>query len=197
MFERSERALKILCGVVAALVLYRLALALVHINPLYHVTIPQLPSLASAAGDTKTNVAGASATSSTAQGQAPGAAAVKPGTNEAKASTNFVSSSSNVVGHASNTVALATNKLAQSTNLLARSTNSVVEATNAVVQATNGPPAGTNANTGPNPPELAQMGGPPGRPRRMPPGAFPGMPPGGMPGMPSPGPALPPALQAR
>ncbi|HSU54489.1 MAG TPA: hypothetical protein VLT36_10545, partial [Candidatus Dormibacteraeota bacterium] len=48
MLERRELMLKILCGLAASFVLYRLGLVIVHINPLYHVTIPALPSLASA-----------------------------------------------------------------------------------------------------------------------------------------------------
>lgn len=200
MFERSERALKILCGAVAALVLYRLVLALIHINPLYHVTIPQLPALPAADGATKTNALVAAATPSAGQGKAANAAAPKHGTNTSTTVTNLLSTSSNVVGQATNALVLATNKASPGTNLLARGTNSVAEATNAVAQAAHSSPGVPNANSGPktgNPPELAQMGGPAGRPRRMPPGAFPGMPPGGMPGMPNPGPPLAPALQAR
>jgi hypothetical protein len=199
MFERSERALKILCGVIGVLVLYRLVLVIVHINPLYHVTIPQLPSLPSATVETA-NATNSSAPSAMAGTNGVRQASAAQGTNHTGQVTNLVSGSSNLVGHATNAVALATNKPGQSTNLLARSTNSVAQATNALAHATNSTPASRDGNPGPiaaPPPELARMGMPPGRMARMPPGAFPGMPPGGMPGMPSPGPPLPPELQSR
>jgi hypothetical protein len=194
MFERSELALKILCGTMLALVLYRLVLVLVHINPLYHVVIPALPSLTSdaAAGATKPG-----ANSSTAS--------AKTGTNVSsqvanRGSTNAAVTATNLVAHSTNRVEQATNSLAKGTNAISRGSNVVAQATNATMHATNSVAQATNAiaqpkskpgSTGPQPADLAHMG--------MPPGGMPGMPPGmqGMPGMPKPGPALPPEIQAR
>lgn len=191
MFERSELALKVLCGLVAGLVVYRLGLIIVHINPLAHVTIPALPSLPSAS---VTVAAGAGSNSL----RAP----AKSGTNathevSASKGTNAIARSSNAVGHASNTVAHATNSVAGRTNAVAQATNTIGHATNSIAQATNSFPGQLNAKPGATPsgsPQLAGMG--------MPPGAFPGMPPGGMPpgafpGMPKPGPPLSPEIQAR
>jgi hypothetical protein len=199
MFERSERALKILCGAIGALVLYRLVLVVIHINPLYHVTIPPLPSLPSAAAETA-NATNSSAPSAMAATNGVGRAAIAQGTNHTAQVTNLMSGSSNLVGRATNVIALATNQSGRSTNQLARSTNNAPQTTNALALATNSPTPTHDGNPAPNAspsPELARIGMPPGRMSRMPPGGFPGMPPGGMPGMPTPGPPLPPELQSR
>ena len=109
MFERSERALKILCGAIGVLVLYRLVLVIVHINPLYHVTIPQLPSLPSATVETA-NATNSSAPPAMASTNGVRQASAAQGTNHTAQVTNLVSGSSNLVGHATNAVALASNK---------------------------------------------------------------------------------------
>src|SRR5258708_34115044 len=106
MFERSEFALKVICGAVGALVVYRLGLAVVHINPLAHVTIPALPVLASAP-----------ASAAAAKGTNSPSAHLKPGTNvahEASASkgTSVMAQATNTIGHTTNTVAQGTNTIA-------------------------------------------------------------------------------------
>src|SRR5579859_3926630 len=141
MFERSQRALKVLCGVLGALVLYRLGLFVVHINPLYHVTIPALPVLASAAAPgNDTNAANAGMSHPTAGSNLVRQASTGKGTNQSAqaSSTNLASSSSNSVARATNTVVLATNALRAGSNVVALASNLVVHPTNAVVaQATN------------------------------------------------------------
>ena len=204
MFERNELALKLACGAVVALVLYRLGLAIVHINPLYHVTIPALPTLAvdstnapAKAGTNSTAVA----TKTTTNGLASVAASA--GTNGPRASTNLVARSTNVVSGARSNLTQDTNTSIRSTNEVVVSTNSTTHLTNSVAQSTNFGPSladrksSSTGRTG----EMGPMGMPPGMPPRgmagMPPGAFPGMPPGGFPGMAKPGPPLPPEVQAR
>lgn len=201
MLERSELALKIVCGAVGALVLYRLVLLIVHINPLYHVTIPPLPSLAATASaanaSTRTNASKSAVTAGTNGAHQASAGQEK---DHSAQITNLVSGSSNLVSQPANALALGTNIPAPSTNRLARATNNVVAITNAVAQTTNSSPAKRDAGPGPSAgpsPELARMGMPPGRFPGMPPGGYPGMPPGGLPGMPKPGPELAPELQSR
>jgi hypothetical protein len=199
MFERSEFALKIACGTVLALVVYRLGLFIVHINPLYHVMIPALPALASptatAGADTNVNSAGpvAKAGTNTAL-QTAG-----KGTNATGNATNLIVRSSNVVQRAESAAVRGTNNVARSTNWVAQGTNSIARATNPVVQTTNSSSASTNRMSGPgqgSSSQVARMGMPPGFPG-IPPGAMPGMPSGGFPGMAKPGPELPPEIQSR
>lgn len=200
MLERRELMLKIVCGLAAAFALYRLGLVIVHINPLYHVTIPALPSLASATN----SAASKSATNDIAKNiKITGQAAANKSTNAAP--TAALSRSTNVAEKTKGTVAQHTDSLSQGTNQLVLATNALGHATNAAAQATNtAPNLGQPITNSAELPQMA-MGSalPPGmrsRPARgMPPG-FPGGGPGGMPGMPSmpmPGPPLPPAMQAR
>jgi hypothetical protein len=197
MFERSELALKIVCGAVLTLVLYRLGLAVVHIFPLYHVTIPPLPTLtadASAAG--------------TKSGSNSVTAPLKAGTNTSSqvagsASTNAPGRSTNAVVRVSNVVHSATSTLASSTNASSTASNSVAlnaasraHLTNNLVTPTNSVAAVAERKAGPGSNDLAQTGVPPGRRSRSAGPGLPGMP-GGAPGMAQPGPPLPPEIQAR
>jgi hypothetical protein len=174
MFERGELPLKILCGVVGAFVLYRLALIIVHINPLYHLTIPALPSLSSAAVTAAATNGSKSAQPQASHGTNDGHQPVaSKGTNLLARSTNYVEKSTNTLARSS------TNGFAQGTNVVAQAaiaTNSTARSTNSAVV--------LNGKPGPN---------------SLPPPAFGrgGMPPGGFPGMPKPGPELPPEVQAR
>ncbi len=200
MPERRELMLKIVCGLAAALAVYRLALAIVHINPLYHVTIPSLPSLASATNSAVSK----SATNDIGKNiKSPGQAAANKSTNAGP--TAALSRSTNVAEKTKGTVAQQTNSPSQGTNQLVLTTNALGHVTNTVAQVTNTAPNTAKSVT--NPADVLQIAAgsapPPGirsRPGRgMPPG-FPGGGPGGMPGMPGmamPGPPLPPAMQAR
>ena len=47
MRERAEQILRIVCMILAALVVYQLAGAFTRMNPLHGVTVPELPVLAS------------------------------------------------------------------------------------------------------------------------------------------------------
>src|SRR6185369_12704345 len=189
MLKRSELAPRIVCAAVAALVIYRLALFVVHINPLYHVNIPALPSLSAAAAGTGTNSASAPAKSGS--NAVPHALASK-GTNGAVQTTNVAFRSTNMVGRATNAIAQATNVVALNTNTVAQGTNVITQATNLVAHTTNSTGKVTNSSpellagkSGPNAgrsPELSRMGM---------------MPPRGVPGMAKPGPELPPEIQAR
>lgn len=200
MLERRELMLKIVCGLAAAFALYRLGLVIVHINPLYHVTIPALPSLASATN----SAASKSATNDIAKNiKITGQAAANKSTNAGP--TAALSRSTNVAEKTKGTVAQQTNSLLQGTNQLVLATNALGHATNTVAQATNtAPNLGQSITNSADLPQMAMGSAPPpgmhSRPGRgMPPG-FPGGGPGGMPGMPGmpmPGPPLPPAMQAR
>jgi hypothetical protein len=201
MFERSEFALKIACGLVLALVVYRLGLFIVHINPLYHVTIPALPELtstsATSGANTNANSAGPAVKAGSNMVLQPDGKA----TNVTSKATNLVARSSNLVQRADSGAARGTNNVPRSTNLVAQATNSAALATNALVQTTNSSGASTNRMSGPGSgqaSQLARMGMPiglgiPG----MPPGGMPGMPPGGLPGTAKPGPELPLEIQSR
>ena len=224
MSDRSELMLKALCGAVLLLVIYRLGSAVWHINPLYHVKIPPLPTL-SATNATETAQAKSQPAGSQLKAGADGGPgkAARNDKNVSVQITNLVGQFSNAVNTASNLVARATNTVGTATNLPARATNSTEQSSNMVTQATNssprskrqGPEQRTNAplevaGAGPLPgpagmtPEIAGMppgvtmspgvGRPPGM--GMPPGMFPGMPPGGR-GMGKPGPELPREIQAR
>lgn len=186
MFERSELALKIFCGAMVALVLYRLALVIVHFNPLSHVVIPALPSLTATAATGGAN----KSTNSPGTPAKPGTNGARQlsafgGTNTAAHTTNFVSTSTNRVDRTTNALVSLTNLVSHGTNLVAKATGAARGATNSLAGATNLFRSQTNGAPGRGalpPPEFAQM--------RMPFG-------GGMPGMPTPGPALAPELQAR
>jgi hypothetical protein len=99
MLNRLEPALKMICAVLAALLLIQLVRLVAHSNPLAHLTIPALPALAA---DTNSPT-GASATNSPM---------VRP---TAKAATNALSSSAQVASTGTNalpargSVAAATN----------------------------------------------------------------------------------------
>jgi hypothetical protein len=200
MFERSSLVVKAACALVVALVLYRLGLAIIHINPLYHVSIPALPELASAgvAGGTNlnTNSSGSLAKSGTNTAAQP----TGKGTNTVSNATNLVAGSSNLIQRTASNAVSETNNATHATNLLAQANSSISQVTNSAVAGTNSVNARTNRVSGPGPgqaPQLAQTPMPPGFPGMMPPGAGLGMPPGGMPGMAKPAPALPPEIQAR
>jgi hypothetical protein len=200
MLERRELMLKIVCGLAAAFALYRLGLVLVHINPLYHVTIPALPSLASATNSASskgaTNVVAKTINTSS---QASTNKSTNAGPRTAVAATT------NIAEKAQATVAQRTNRPSPGTNQLVLATNALGQASNTVVQATNATPnPGKSITNSVDVPQIAIGSAPPpgirSRPGRgMPPG-FPGGGPGGMPGMPgmaTQGPPLPPEMQAR
>ncbi len=201
MLDRKELVLKIVCGVVGALVLYRLVLVVVHINPLYHVRIPALPSLASNA------VAEASVKGTNSPGQSVkpgtngvGQASRNQGTNHLPQTTTRTGGLSNSLSHATNVAAVGTNLPVGSTSLLTGSSNSLAQSTNTVASVTNSPPASGQPTPAANarpPAELAGMMPPPGPLPGMPPGGLPSMPPGARPGTAKPGPALAPELQSR
>lgn len=183
MFERSELALKIFCGALALMVVYRLVLVIAHINPLYHLAIPALPTLASV---TATN------SSSGPNNSHP---SNQPATNHVLhsvtgTSTNADGGTTNIAARSrahdtagSNVVAHSTNLPGQATNLFAQSTNVTGHTTNTLAQTTNASPNTLGSKAGP-------MARPPQFGRRGTPG-------GGMPGMPTPGLELPPEIQAR
>jgi hypothetical protein len=182
MFERSEFALKVLCYVMAAFVVYRLVLVIAHINPLYHVTIPALPTLASVpvapVGGTTTNSAGPSKPGTNVTRQASS----NHSTNPPASSTNLVSRSTNQVLTATNSLAHLTNSAGRNTNTVAQVTNATAHGTNVLAQATNSIANSTNsASPTQLPPTMARMGRPGGP----------------MPGMAKPGPELPPEIQTR
>jgi hypothetical protein len=182
MSERSELALKILCWAMAALVVYRLVLVLAHINPLYHLAIPALPSLPSVATTTATG------TTTNSGG------AMKQTTNSVRqasttGSTNNPTRTTNVVARSTNQVLTATNALARATNSVSHGSNVVMQATNAIFHSTSSIAQTTNSV-----PNLPGSGGPMHRPPEF--GRM-GMPGGPMPGMAKPGPELPPEMQAR
>jgi hypothetical protein len=209
MFDRRELILKAAVAIAGAMVLYQLCFFIVHINPLWHLKIPALPSLPAAAVVSKST-------------NTPPAKPVQSNTTQVANAkgTNGPPEATNAFAHASNYLAQATNST-RGTNLVARGTNLLAEATNALARETNSlavlqgtspgqvtgpptnnvllPPSGV-ATRGPAP------GGPPGMSSGMMgigPGGGPGMPPGftamgpGGPGMPKPGPELSPELQAR
>jgi len=214
MLERRELLLKIAVGVAAGVVLYELLLFVVHINPLWRVKIPALPSLppsASTTGSSKTtNTPPAKASGSNAAQQV---ATVK-GTNSPATSTNVTAKAGKASDHATNSLSRATNVVATATNQLAAGTNAPANGTNVLATASANSPALTNGAIASNAPVSTtsavartnlQPGGPPGMPpgmMAMGPGGGPGMPPGimgmgpGGPGM-KPGPELPPDRQAR
>ena len=218
MSDRSEFMLKALCGAVLLLVIYRLGLAIWHINPLYHVKIPPLPTLsttnATETAQAKSQPSGSQLKAGPDTGSGKG---TRNDENVSVRTTNLVAQSSNAVNTASNLVAQATNTVGTATNILAHVTNSTEQASNVVAQATNSSPRSrrqsseqrTNAPlelTGAGPaPGLAGMppgitATPPGAAMPpgmgMPPGMFPGMPPRGR-GVGKPGPELPRDIQAR
>src|SRR5947209_8529851 len=81
MFERSEPALKFVCLLLAALLVYQCSQLLLHRDPLARVSIPALPTLAEGASAKGTN----SPAKGTNSVSGPGAA--KSGTNAAAAET--------------------------------------------------------------------------------------------------------------
>ena len=92
--ERTGQILKIACLVLAALLVYQLVRTALRINPLAHVAIPALPSLAS---DTNAPATGGKPTNSvSAMAKGTNALPNVPGTNSAVAKmpkekgTNFV-----------------------------------------------------------------------------------------------------------
>jgi hypothetical protein len=203
MLERRELILKVACGMVAALLLYRVVLAIVHINPLYHVTIPALPTLVSSTNDSssKTAISNAVAKGPKVLTNGPAQLAL------AGKHTNSVPATNSVAGSSTNNQPVTPKVIASSiapihgSNILVSATNASPAITNSVVQGSNATPGITksSANAAP-PPELTGprllRGMPPGGFPGMP-GRFPGMPPGGMPGMPAPTAPLPPEIQAR
>jgi hypothetical protein len=183
MLERSQLPLKFLCWALMALVLYRLILVIVHINPLYHVKIPALPALPP------------TAESSPASAMTNSAGATKPGTNTAR--PQLLAAGTNTVSKATNALIVPANRLEQtadsahrSTNLVAKGTNTIGKTTNSVAQATNSISRSTNS-----PAAVAGAGATPVPPHAV--LAPSGMPGGPMPSMAKPGPELPPQLQAR
>src|SRR6476659_1681021 len=105
MLDRRELILKAAVGIAGAVVLYQLALFILHINPLWHVKIPALPSLPAAAVASKNTNA---PPMKPVQSNATQVATAK--------STNAPAQSTNVSAHASNYLAQATNSIARGTN---------------------------------------------------------------------------------
>jgi len=214
---RSEVALKVVCGVAAAFLLYRVGLAVAHINPLFHVKIPALPTLASGTNapsqkGTNNAMANAGKPSTNISHQVTAANGTNhiTGTNLVTAGrTHSVGGTTNRTGTADNQLSSATNRVAPTSNQVALVTNKMAPALTSASPGSNQPPrteqkAGSNVvassqqtrtNLTASMP-LGVLAGPPGMPPGMPPCMFPGMP-GGRPGMPAPGPALPPEVQAR
>jgi hypothetical protein len=214
MLERRELLLKIAVGVAAGVVLYELLLFVVHINPLWRVKIPALPSLppgaSTMASSKTTNTPPVKATGSNA---APLVATAK-GTNSPVTATNVTAKAGSAASHATNSLTRDTNIVATATNQLAAITNATANGTNVLTAASASARALTNSGTASNAPVSTTssaskaslpLGGPPGMPpgmMGMGPGGGPGMPPGimpmglGGPGM-KPGPELPPDRQAR
>src|SRR5581483_9635460 len=184
---RNEALLKIVCGLVLALVIYRLALAIVHVNPLYHVTIPALPALASA---TTNSAASKMPTNAVATGTKNSTNAASKAATAAKTnainSTNVVVASTNVADLTRTNLANTTNGPSGKTNQVVLGTNSMALATNSLAQNSNALPIQAGRKPGSNA-EPMQTAGP-----NLPPGMLPGMP-----GMPGAGPVLPPPVQAR
>jgi hypothetical protein len=225
MFERRELILKIAVGVTAGLVLYELGLFLAHINPLWRLKIPALPTLpgsdATAASSKGTNTTAKGTGSNTTQ-----QVTAAKGTNSSPQATNVSAQAHNVSARETNSAARGTNGVSRGTNLVAGATNLVSRGTNLLGEATNAVSKGTNvlaaapgtsrgstnsvvASNAPPAVPGNMMAGPPVTPPGMPPGVMvmgpggPGMPPGGRfmgpggPGMGKPGPELAPEVQAR
>jgi hypothetical protein len=215
MFERRELILKIAVGVTAGLVLYELGLFVAHINPLWRVKIPVLPTLPGTAATTAssqgTNTPPAKGAGTNA---APQVTAAK-GTNGSPQATNVSAQARNVSARETNSAARGTNLVSLGTNQLAEATNTIAKGTNVLAASTGTSRGSTNSLVSSNAPALApgnmMTGPPPGMlPPGMPPGLMamgpggPGMPPGarfmgpgGGPGMLRPGPELAPEVQAR
>jgi hypothetical protein len=117
MLERVEKWLKILCLLLAALLMYRVVAMAFHGNPLARLRIPSVPSLPVTNAPAATNTAAAKSTNATA----------KTGTNAA--STNVAASKTNDGG----TNAVSTNVVAAKTNgpALAQSNSVSMVGTNA------------------------------------------------------------------
>jgi hypothetical protein len=191
---RNELILKVVCGLVVAFVLYRLGVAVTHIDPLYHVSIPALPVLASGTNSptaraTTNAAAKASSTNTTIQ------SAANKGTNNSVRATNSRPEFSSRADLTNSKVAQGTNGAGRMTNEMANGTNAVAGMTNTLAQSSNGPRANMEMAASPGGAHMP-AGMPPAGFPAMPPGAFAG-PPGGMRGMGGPGPPLPPEIQAR
>jgi hypothetical protein len=181
MLERSQIALKVFCGAMALLLVYRLCLVIAHVNPLYHLSIPALPSLASASTSNDPSTTSTPAPAGKGTTNLPGHALAS--------STNSAISSTNLAEQASKSHAPETNSAVRGTLTGSSGTNGAVAKMNLVEQATNSAgPIGKATNLVSS--KSAQV---PDLPR---PGH--GMPPTGpMPGGTKPGPELPREIQAR
>ena len=186
MLERSEPVLKVICGVLAALLLFQVVRLVVRSDPLAHLNIPALPTLPP---DTNAPAGGAGTNSLAASGSG------KAGTNAAQAGAQIAGVPTNSPsGHESGK--LGTNDLhsvsAQKgtnpplpiaetrtgTNSTseprsgAKETNTVSRADLARTNLSATPSGVTNRGSGVSagiPPQMAAMGGmgPPGRPGAM------------------------------
>ncbi|HTL56944.1 MAG TPA: hypothetical protein VL361_14780 [Candidatus Limnocylindrales bacterium] len=142
MLERVERILRLACVVLAAALLVRFVWGIAHINPLAHLKIPAVPTLAAqatAAGGKATNTvsikSGPKQSTNTVAGAKPteqtnSSTARKSGTNTASESVVQKTNSTNLTAKAA---ALETNT-PSSTNVVTR-TNSV-PGTNVIAAAT-------------------------------------------------------------
>lgn len=170
MLERSEFALKILCGTMGLLLVYRLVLVIVHINPLYHLAIPALPTLSETVGTNST----IAAKISTAPEKAPtnvARVAMASGTNTAAARTNSSArtlqasqSGSNLVVGSKAPQGLSTNLPALGTNLLVQKPAGSLGTTNPISQPPGSSTPVADGKAGPKlrPGELGRRGQPPG-----------------------------------
>lgn len=203
MRDRSELIARIVCYMLAALLVFELARIVLRINPLARVVVPQLPSLADSTPQSShaTNAAPAAvpaahATNGVAHVDSVHNSSAPTGTNVTSMATAATggSNSAPVIVSAETNAAMPRGTPNVGTNAIPALASTGTNGTHGSVQNESGPKA-IIAAAGNAPPHL-QPGMPPG---------FPGMPPGiamaGMPfGSPMPGPKLadlPPAIQAR
>lgn len=155
--QRAEPILKIICLILAALVVYQLAEVFIRWNPFRGVTVPALPTLAAATNNPASSRRGTNLAASTVKvtNAPPHLATTLATTNSAAGNTNSVGMTNlATAGTNALTPAMETAKTNIETNVVARretkssgtnppqSTNAAGKATNALLSATAG---GTNA----------------------------------------------------
>lgn len=151
--QRAEPILKIICLLLAALVLYQLAEIFIRWNPFRGVTVPALPTLAASTNGPASGRHGTNLVASTVKGTngSPLLAGTNATTSAAMGNTNAIATT-NLATAGTNAVtpAMETTKTNAETNVVARletkssgtnspqSTNSAGQATNALFSATAG-----------------------------------------------------------
>jgi hypothetical protein len=139
MLDRLEPVLKVVCAVLAALVLYQLVRLATHINPLAHLTIPALPTLPA---DTNSPASGITSNTPTLTASAKaGTNAPKPGGQSASKGTNAPGMSGSLA-QATNTAQAATAKAETNAASLQQAGKGI---TNSLLVASS-TRAGTNSN---------------------------------------------------